>query len=581
MRTLNLSQGSNEWHAERSRRFTASEAPAMMGASKYQNRDELLYQKATGIGREATDAEQALFDRGHRAEAAARRIVEDMLGQDLYPVTAVHQDDDRLLASLDGATLDESIIYEHKLWSESLAAQVRAGDLEPHYYWQLEQQLLVTGAEKVIFVCSDGTPEKFASMEYRPVPGRADALRAGWDQFAADLAAYTPAERAAPVTAAPMDSLPAVVVQVQGALTVAGNLPAFGDALRAFIERIPVKPSTDQEFADTEAACKALKRAEEALEAAENNALAQLADVDTLRRLVADYRALARTTRLQREKLVALRKDQLREEIVREGRAAYDAHLRALNDRLGTALLATSYRNVPDPDFGGAIKGLRTVDSIRNAVNTELARAKIAASAIADRVQANLALLRERQELAFLFPDVRALATKETDDLRAVMTARIAEHEAKERARLDAERQRIRAEEQHKAQMEAAAKMKSEQEAERQANEDRRRIEAHAAQQQSEAALDAVAARARLDADPHFAAVVAGADEAPTLNLSAINDRLRPISISAAGLVDLGIEPAGRERRAVLYRESQFAEICGAIARRAADAMREALEAVA
>ena len=31
MRTLNMFQGSNEWHAERSRRFTASEAPAMMG----------------------------------------------------------------------------------------------------------------------------------------------------------------------------------------------------------------------------------------------------------------------------------------------------------------------------------------------------------------------------------------------------------------------------------------------------------------------------------------------------------------------------------------------------------------------
>ena len=159
MRTLNMFQGSNEWHAERSRRFTASEAPAMMGSSKYQSRDELLYQKATGIGREVTDAEQALFDRGHRAEAAARRIVEDMLGQDLYPVTAVSDEDDRLLASLDGCTIDEATLYEHKLWSEGLAAQVRARDLEPHYYWQLEQQLLVVGAEKVIFVCSDGTPE--------------------------------------------------------------------------------------------------------------------------------------------------------------------------------------------------------------------------------------------------------------------------------------------------------------------------------------------------------------------------------------------------------------------------------------
>lgn len=115
MQTLNMFQGSKEWHAERSRRFTASEAPAMMGASKYHSRDELLYQKATGIVPEVTDAKQALFDRGHRAEAAARRIVEDMLGQDLYPVTAVSDEDDRLLASLDGCTLDEATLYEHKL----------------------------------------------------------------------------------------------------------------------------------------------------------------------------------------------------------------------------------------------------------------------------------------------------------------------------------------------------------------------------------------------------------------------------------------------------------------------------------
>ena len=47
MRTLNMFQGSNEWHAERSRRFTASEAPAMMGA---------LYEAADLIG-EVTDAE--------------------------------------------------------------------------------------------------------------------------------------------------------------------------------------------------------------------------------------------------------------------------------------------------------------------------------------------------------------------------------------------------------------------------------------------------------------------------------------------------------------------------------------------
>jgi len=73
-------------------------------------------------------------------------------------------------------------LFEHKLWNESLVAQVRAKELAPHYYWQLEQQLLVSGAECVIVVCSDGTDENFVSMEYRP----AAQLVEGWKQFEAD-----------------------------------------------------------------------------------------------------------------------------------------------------------------------------------------------------------------------------------------------------------------------------------------------------------------------------------------------------------------------------------------------------------
>lgn len=74
-----------------------------------------------------------------------------------------------------------------------------AEQLEPHYYWQLEQQLLVSGAERVIFVCSDGTEQNFVSMEYRPVRGRAEQLIEGWKQFEADLEAYEPVEAVAEV----------------------------------------------------------------------------------------------------------------------------------------------------------------------------------------------------------------------------------------------------------------------------------------------------------------------------------------------------------------------------------------------
>ena len=52
------------------------------------------------------------------------------------------------------------------------------------------------------------------------------------------------------------------------------------------------------------------------------------------------------------------------------------------------------------------------------------------------------------------------------------------------------------------------------------------------------------------------------ADELATLKLGAINERLAPIALTEAGIRSLGIEPAGRGKRAVLYSESQFAEIC-------------------
>ena len=295
-----ITQGSPQWHAARASRFTASQAPAMMGASKYQTRAELLREKATGITPEVTPEQQRLFDRGHAAEAGARAIAEQALGEDLYPVTAISDADDRLLASFDGITLGENIAFECKLWNESLAADVRSGEIGPHYYWQLEHQLLVSGAEFVLFVCSDGTPERFVSMEYCSDPERRAALIAGWDQFAADLAAYVPEDRPATVTATPIESLPAVVVQVQGALTVGGNLPAFGQALRAFIERIPARPATDQQFADADAACKALKKAEDALTQADAMARRASARKRQLQRAIAGQLAPHLVANLER-----------------------------------------------------------------------------------------------------------------------------------------------------------------------------------------------------------------------------------------------------------------------------------------
>ena len=519
-----------------------------MGVSKYTTRAELLRQKATGITPEVTPDQQRLFDRGHAAETAARQWAEAITGEELAPVVATLDVDGLpLLASFDGIDFMGEVIWENKLLNQSLIAQIDAGELEPHYHLQIEHQLLVSGASRCLFTTSDGTEANTHSLWYESRPERRAALIAGWKQFAQDLAAYVPEDRPATVTATPIESLPAVVVQVQGALTVAGNLPAFGQALRAFIERIPQRPENDQQFADAEAACKALKKAEDALAQAEDGALAQISDVELMRRTVGDLKDLARRTRLATEKLVKAEKDARRTEKVMAARTEFDKHVARLQlDIKGVRLM------VPAPDFGGAIKGLSSIASMDDKLTAALIEGKANANTVAARVMNNLQSLDSVPQFAHLFADRQELAYKDAETLELLMQKRV----DAEAARLEAERQRIQAE----------AERKAKEAAERQSVQPTALHGPHGTVEYQADGMPAEG-RAKFDHDPRFAAVVAGApapqvDEPATLKLRSINERLAPIALTEAGIRSLGIEPAGHDKRAVLYRESQFAEIC-------------------
>ena len=441
MKILSVKQGEPAWHAARAKHFCASEAAAMMGASKYMTRDELLRQKATGYVPTVDAFKQSLFDKGHAAEAAARVIIEAELGAELYPAT-ITDDEGRLLASFDGLTMDGRTGYEHKLWNRDLAAQIRAGELGAAYYWQLEQQIHTAGLKRVIFVCSDGTHEQMERMEYEPVPGRIEQLLAGWKQFEKDLAAYQHVEVLPPPVAEPVMALPALSIQVNGAISLMSNLDIFGAKLKAFIEDIDKNPSDDQAFANAEAAVKTLKAAQDALEAAEQSALGQTASIDEMRRTVAMYKELARTTRLTLEKLVEARKQTIREEIRRGGVDAFAEHVAMLNTRLGKAWMPPIVN-----DFAGVMRGKKTIASLRDAVNTELARAKIEANAVADRMEINIKQLAQNADYSFLFADAAQIVLKEPDDFALLISSRIVAHKAAEQARLDAEREKIRIEE--------------------------------------------------------------------------------------------------------------------------------------
>ncbi|WP_271043390.1 YqaJ viral recombinase family protein [Pseudomonas sp. VB3] len=432
MKIHNVAQGSAEWHALRAKHFTASEAPAMKGTSKYQTRTDLLTLKKTGITPEVTPSQQYIFDKGHATEASARPLVEAMIGEELYPVVGTLGN---LLASMDGATMLGETLFEHKLWNESLAAQVKAGELDPHYYWQLEQQLLVSGAERVIFVCSDGTAENFVSMEYRPVAGRAEQLVEGWKQFEADLAAHEVADAPSIVVGKAPDELPALRIELTGMVT-ASNLKVFEQSALAVIDSVKTTLSTDQDFADAKKAVKWCSDVEEAVAAAKKQALSQTQSIEELFSSLDRVSAHARETRLKVDKLVKAQELVVKTSIKQKAEQALLDHIVAINKTLDRVALPSVHA-----DFAGAMKNKRTIASLQDAVDTELARAKIDASQAADSIRLNLKSIDElAADYAFLFSDVQQLVVKANDDLVTLIKFRVSEHKKSEQEKADAKR---------------------------------------------------------------------------------------------------------------------------------------------
>lgn len=569
----NLVQGSPEWLAHRANTFNASDAPAMLGCSLYSSRAELLQRMHTGLSPDVDAATQRRYDGGHRAEALARPVAAEIIGEDLYPVVgsiAVEGLSRRLGASFDGLTMARDKNWEHKALNDDLRAvfddietiapehrDEQGGRLlHKHYRVQMEQQLLVGNCERVLFMASKWNGDELVEERhcwYVTDPALRAEIVAGWIQFEKDLAAYVPPERAAVVVATPVQALPAVLVQVSGSIIVTDNFADFQTSLADFLEhRLIREPKTDQDFADLEVQIKAMKGAEAALDAAEDQMLAQIMAVDQAKKTKDMLAKLVRDNRLMAEKLLTSEKERRKSEIVAGGVKALADHIAALNKRIGKPYMPVLHRDFTD--FGGAIRGKKNLDNMQDAVDSLLARAKINADEIADDIEANLKYLRERaKDHTALFPDTAQIVLKAPEDLQALATSRIAQHKEAEQRRLDAERQRIREEERDRLAAEQAAQQATQAPA--------------APQTQPIAAPAPVVAAAPVAANvvPLTRPASPPVDTGARINLSDIKDRLHPIQITAEGLASLGFSHVATEKASKLYRAADFGLICAAL----------------
>ena len=193
MNTIDHEQNSPAWQTWRARVYGASDAAAMLDISPYKSRAQLLHEKATGEIAPVSDWLQHLFAAGHAAEAAIMPELEARVGEPLYNLAG--EIDNHIAASFDGITYDHKTIVEHKLLRDSDASRKRhdmaaRGELAEHDMAQVQQQLLVSGAERCLFCVSDGTAATLAIAEIRPAPEWFVRILGGWKQFTADLAAY-------------------------------------------------------------------------------------------------------------------------------------------------------------------------------------------------------------------------------------------------------------------------------------------------------------------------------------------------------------------------------------------------------
>lgn len=551
MQIINAIQGSPEWHAHRAQSLNASDAPAMMGCSPYKTRAQLVREMATGVTPEVDPATQRRFEDGHRFEALARPLAEQIIGEELFPVVGFVDGPGgrRLSASFDGLTMMEDVAYEHKTLNADLREVMQDGSdgsaLPLHYRAQMEQQLAVSGAERVLFVASawrwDSDAEAYLLTEMRHCwytgdPALRKQIMDGWAQLLQDVSAYQSGnEQPAMVLeqARTPENLPALLIEVSGSVT-RSNLEPFKAHALAVIAEIKTDLQDDQDFADAEATVKWLKAdVAEQLKAAKAHAQAQMHDVDVLFRAIDDIVAAADSKRLQLEKLVKVRKDEIRASIISAAQQALDAHVAELNKRMPQPWL-----NRIMGAFIDVIRGKRSLTSMQDAIDGELARCRIEANELAGRLQDNAKALigDDGRDWMFLFADFATVGLKPAEDFAAIAAQRIAQHKA-------AEVERQRAETEAKARADAA-------------------LQAAATAVPAPAATPApVAQSPQATAAPSKPV----ADDGGRIKLGEIQARIAPLSITAAGLAQLGFAHVGAEGASKLYRACDFAAICAAM----------------
>lgn len=189
---LKLDQGSPDWHKHRAAHANASEAPTIMGVSPWEPDTWFkLWQMKSGRAA-LSKALPPFLQRGLDMEDEARAAYEKSTGNIMQPVVMGKWG--WISASLDGVSFYGDTLLEikcpaegedSKAWQETLA-----GALPEHYYWQVQHQLYVSGAQVAHLWLFDG--DDGLLTEVLPDRKNQGRLLHAWRKFWTYLVTDTP-----------------------------------------------------------------------------------------------------------------------------------------------------------------------------------------------------------------------------------------------------------------------------------------------------------------------------------------------------------------------------------------------------
>lgn len=146
-RRVEQQQGSQEWHAWRRNGIGASDAPVIMGENRFKSRSSLFDEKIRNRRVRLNDK----MKEGTALEPEARKSFESELEVDVPPVCLESTKYPWLKASLDGLSLDGTVVVEIKCGESSYDYVKKHGTVPRYYYGQLQHILAITGLPMIHF----------------------------------------------------------------------------------------------------------------------------------------------------------------------------------------------------------------------------------------------------------------------------------------------------------------------------------------------------------------------------------------------------------------------------------------------